>query len=307
MAVTRWRIGRLVLLTTLAAGLPTLDAAACVDGNGCNQAWHNGLCISGVCKCDPGWTGATCSRLNLGPTPESTNDGGRVYPPRESNTSRSVLIANCQLDFCQPSTAACSAGRSDPPVMPAHPSPTVSSTLHGVYTPRDQIMPPFAHNAMPHTMPGGVITIWHVGSGTPNTNKPFIANCTNGTTPLPKGPEQAGDHSSGPWASGGSSTSKPYAVPTANSPGGPWTSTGITFADGQAHGLSNPSPVVLPNGTTYLVTRGSAMRNSPGEFKILVAPHWSGPYRPANGNWTTPEVVPEVDHGCEDGFLFADP
>ena len=28
---------------------------------GCTPSCQNGVCLSGVCQCDPGWTGSTCS------------------------------------------------------------------------------------------------------------------------------------------------------------------------------------------------------------------------------------------------------
>ena len=48
----------------LLAGV-TLATACTTDAN----CWGNGECVSGVCKCDAGWIGTNCTRLDLRPAP----------------------------------------------------------------------------------------------------------------------------------------------------------------------------------------------------------------------------------------------
>jgi hypothetical protein len=169
----------------------------------------------------------------------------------------------------------------------------VSDTVDGIYAPLETVMGAWSHNALPWVAPDGTITVWHIGNDTHlRPHGPEHTGCANGTTPVHTPPGTALSPGSGLAGSGQPqralvAASRPILVsevPYSSSPSGPWKRMPITCATPSGTPptgpcpIDNPTPVSFPNGTTLLAHRA---RNG---FGVLVAPHWSGPYRNvANG------------------------
>ena len=168
--------------------------------------------------------------------------------------------------------------------------------MDGEYVPQETVLPSWAHNAMPWVTPDGDITIWHIGNG--SEARPPKSGCTNGTTPLH--PEQA-------RGQGRTFAPAPIStIPFSANPAGPWKLMSISCETAAGQGpcpIDNPTPLSLTaNGTTLLAHRARQ------GFSILVAPHWTGPYKnvaAGDSNLNTTNVhTPDDEYSCEDGFLF---
>lgn len=250
----------------------------------------NGQCAATVCRCDPGWRGADCGVLNLGPTQSNTVGSGQIYPALGSNTSSwggGIVFRDGQYHLYVSEMANhCGLATWGTNSFVRH---AVSETVDGMYRPAETVIEAWAHNAMPWVTPDGDIAVWHIGNG--NESKPLVSGCTNGTTPAKSGAraqEGLGRRVGTPVPVA--------AVPYSSNPAGPWRWMNLTCtASDGTNGvctLDNPTPVTLPNGTTLLAHRAHG-------FGILAAPHWGGPYREV-----TDVPPPEDEFSCEDGFLF---
>ena len=275
-------------------------AAPCISALDCSL---NGECHDGECKCSLGWTGKACGVLNLAPTPPGSSTN--IYPAPASNMSswgggvvfrdgKYHLYVSEMMNHCGLSTWATNS-------LIRH---AVSDTVDGVYAPREAVLSAWGHNAMPWVTPEGYVAVWHIGNGSHSSRGPPKTGCSNGTTPLnvTENSEETDFVSLSESASLVPPLRQiPYSVSGA---GGPWKMMEITCENASApHAavpcqIDNPTPWSFRNGTTLLAHRGAAS----GGFNLLVAPHWSGPYRPLAQMITTPPDETE----CEDGFLFGD-
>lgn len=255
---------------------------------------------SSSCKCDPGWAGSDCGALNLGPTADSAVGAGRIYPPSTSKTSSwggGVVQRGGKFHlYVSEMSEHCGLGTWSTNSFIRH---AEADTVDGPYTPRDPpVLGAWAHNAMPWVTPGGEISVWHIGDGT--AHRQPKTGCTNGTTPVGDDVAAAGGHSTHAEAPAPISR-----IPYSSNPDGPWKMMSITCTSAAGTTrpcpIDNPTPVALPNGTTLLAHRAR------GGFGLLVAPHWSGPYRNVASGLdlnSTNIPTPEDEYSCEDGFLF---
>lgn len=284
------------LFAVAAAAAVVSSCAACTTDTDCSL---NGFCRGGSCDCDPGWQGGDCGLLKLAPTGYNPHGSGRVYPAASSNTSSwggGVVHRDGMYHLYTSEMAGrCGLASWATNSFIRH---AVSPTVDGVYAPRETVLPAWSHNAMPWVTPDGYVSIWHIGNG--SLPRPERTGCQNGTTPAGPGPHAAGEVPR---------VGKPAPIsqiPYASSPGGPWRAMSLTCTTPTGPGpcpIDNPTPVAMRNGTTLLAHRAR------GGFGILVAPHWSGPYRNVAAGLSlnsTNVPAPKDEYSCEDGFLFLD-
>ena len=283
---------KLLLLAASSTGRAALSFTCTGDMN-CSL---NGRCQNGACACDPGWRGVDCGVLNLGPVPDRPKVGsGQIYPLPMANTSSwgggvvfrdgkyhlyvSEMANHCGLKTWQTNSFIRHAA---------------ADAVDGPYVPQGTVVRAWSHNAMPWVTPDGYIAVWHIGNGVLPSGRNLTTGCVNGTTPV---------HPSNPRAISTTSLAPVHQIPYSSSPNGPWKMMNLTCAqDGGRTGpctIDNPTPVSLANGTTLLAHRKRGPATGP-QFGILVAPHWSGPYRNLSS------IPPPGDEpgGCEDGFLL---
>jgi hypothetical protein len=146
-----------------------------------------------------------------------------------------------------------------------------NAALSGPYLPREVVLPYFAHNAMPHTLPNGTVVVYHVGLGTPRgVNGTHFTNCKGGVTPQADANFTTAPLK--PWAP------LPYSDDAANDRNWTWRYANMTVASapgtdslgGDGH-IGNLGPLTFPNGTTLLsyTIRGGAFKQS---FGLAVGP-----------------------------------
>ena len=291
--------------------LPPSSVTACVsDLLDCSL---NGRCNCAQrcrCICSPGWRGPDCGVLNLGPTGDSPFPGGtgRIYPAPGANTSSwggGVVFRDGWYHLYVSEMAGhCGLATWGTNSFIRH---AISDTVDGIFTPQETVLPTWGHNAMPWVTPEGDITVWHIGNGT--RSHPEHTGCSNGTTPLARSAAARAARATGTRSPQPLGDPPPIAhVPYSANPGGPWKRMPITCVlhGGGGNGpcpIDNPTPVAYANGTTLVAHRAR------GGFGVLVAPHWSGPYRNVihgqDLNYTNIRV-PDDEYSCEDGFLFRD-
>ena len=150
----------------------------------------NGVCTSNAsCVCDPGWIGANCSRLNLGPAPPGGAFG--VAPSPFSSPSR--WGGNALLD---PETKLWHLFSTEIPGVGCglHDWQGGSTVIHstasnvlGPFTRRDLALPHDAHNPQAIRMPDGKWYIFHIGTAEGKGNLPVCdeSHDTSGFPPWP--------------------------------------------------------------------------------------------------------------------------
>lgn len=301
----------MITTVTLAAAAATAAAAGAAMGAACASDMDcslNGLCRhqQGVCCCDAGWESDDCGVLKLGRTLDNAIGSGRIYPPPASNTSSwgggVVEYGGKYHLYVSEMAGHCGLGTWATNSFIRH---ATADTVDGIYTPQETVLETWSHNAMPWVTPEGYVSVWHIGNGT--ALRPEKTGCNNGTTPLRTVAQSSRALShAGPVASADriGAPAPVQRVPYSLHPGGAWKTMEITCDTGAAGlgpcPIDNPTPLAFNNRTTLLAHR------TRGGFGILVAPHWSGPYKNvAGGNLSSTNVPsPDDEFSCEDGFLF---
>ena len=150
----------------------------------------NGVCErNSSCVCDPGWIGADCSRLNLGPAPPGGALG--VGPTPFSSPSR--WGGNALLD---PETKLWHLFSTEIPGVGCglHDWQGGSTVIHstasnvlGPFTRRDLALPQDAHNPQAIRMPDGKWYIFHIGTAEGKGNLPVCdeSHDSSGFPPWP--------------------------------------------------------------------------------------------------------------------------
>lgn len=282
----------------------------------------------GTCKCDPWFTGLTCALLNFQP-PESDQQGlchtgfdsyfswgGRAIPapqnaggaPQKWHLYASFMCNHASLESW---TTVSSSGHfvSDSPVGPFEWSP--EQCEGDVCTPA---IIPWSHNtvALENTdaVPSAQWQIWHIGDGVVNAS--VFSPCFN------KSQVGAVDHVAGVATAAAASATIPLNpgqmvyVATSATPSGPWSRAfknrplRIKYDEGGAwpQSATNPSPLVLPNGSIRLYFTSPDKANPCGlvDNCIGVAQSnegWEGPFLPFAHHLTNLE--------SEDPNVFVDP
>ena len=180
---------RLVILTTTLL----LSRAACTTDDDCSL---NGVCTSGTCLCDDGWTtyddlkdgGPNCGQLDLLPAPSDTSfhgldvnksswGGSVLHLPASGGGKRWAMFAaemtrGCTLRHWTTNSEVVIA-TSDNPLGP--------------YTEAFQIIPPWAHNPEAIETSGEVV-VFTLGDGVPVHGPEFPCDDPGAPTPAPPPP-----------------------------------------------------------------------------------------------------------------------
>lgn len=232
----------------------------------------NGVFVGGACKCDIGWTGPSCGKLDLDPNPVvaygygSPNDpttsswggGPPVYDPVKKNYH---LFVTEIADHCGMGTWA----RMSQAVH------GVSSTPEGPYTRLEVAIPTQTHNTYyAYSAPDKTHLIYSIfGGESPASCNPPFPNCTDGSTPGGQGGVRPRV-----WSPGNECPNKASGahIHYSKSLDGPWLSAGPLETNakgcvgplGLGCGSSNPAPWILPNGTVLMIGRSKDATREPG-------------------------------------------
>ena len=245
-----------------------------------NGAWDGAACV-----CQPAWRGPTCSQLALLPMEPSRVTG--AYRPAGGGTSWGANVARSEDGvwhmFAAEMKANCTLTSWIPNSQVVHAVST--NGPEGPFTFRKVLFDTFHHNPrlVRHPVDGKWLLFMIGGS---HAGTAGAKNC-----------------SAIPPAEGELLDTR-IVVSRANSLNGPWsTPTGPLLARGKVtewdYVVTNPSPIILDNGTTLLYFRGTpkywgqgrsdaggyfAVNNDEGPLDlpesvgVARAPHWSGPY-----------------------------
>ena len=214
---------------------------------------------SGACACSPGWAGANCSELSLLPAvafqsqtyfhPASaagnfTDNSWGISVSRDDNGKlwhgfMTELEGNCSLSSYSVASRI---------LHLVAPSPQGPWTVDGV------ALAAFAHNPQVVRDIDGAWLHFHIGLQQPPACNPV---CVGGKSPNTTGcnPSDKNSHGTG--------------VARAVSPYGPWERVPYILPNNE----TNPSAVVLPNGTILVTARRWL-----GGVPIYMANSWAGPY-----------------------------
>ena len=185
----------LVVLLTAAHGASIpLSCPATANGT-CTTNIHcslNGMCVSGACVCDAGWTGACCGQLNLAPVDYAATGGGYRHP--NTSTWGGNIIRNASsgaysmwIAEMKPKSAdgSGSCGLSTWASNSQITHVMSASALGGPYLRQEVAVYEWSHNPIVRQAPDGTLVMWHIGGGGGSANstlpKGFCA--ANGTSP----------------------------------------------------------------------------------------------------------------------------
>jgi len=311
----------------LALFLFIFDATACTSNWDCAL---NGVCTSGSCACDAPWIdgpGGPCTALDMLPAPISSCGPACAYhgnttdlsghPVNSSTWGARVLrtpdgsyrmAVNEYVYGCGLNT-----WRSNSQI-----AWTTSSTPMGPFTKLGVAVDAWATNPTVFAVPAtGELVVVTCGDGypcalgaasTPSNNTP---TCNNGMRCACVGPPAGSCHYVQPSANATSVFHFAPSLTAADAGPFPWAplnATLINFTLGQwIPSLVNPSPLILPNGTTLIMVHSAGTGGGgPVILRSVVGgtAGWRGPYE---------VMVTSQDHrwngsaaGTEDPFLWVD-
>lgn len=240
--------------------------STCVTGADC--AGYNGACIDNRCVCTPGWQGITCAEVSFVPGAQRAyneslwtwggsivrDDDGRVHMFSSEMTNHCGIMHYCSNSRVIHLTADHPLGpyaRRGVALEPRPPPAWDSGAVHGPTI---------------HRLSDGSWALYYMG--TSNTWDPKNGSHPNCT--LAADPQQ------------GSRATRRIGIATAASPFGPWTRRDAPIFGPGTHGtewdwsdVSNPTPVLLPNGSTLLLYKGRGHVQAMG---AAVAADFDGPF-----------------------------
>jgi hypothetical protein len=170
----------------------------------------------------------------------------------------------------------------------------------GPYARKDVAVPPFAHNPKVVQAPDGTWLMYTIGVPVDASK---LANCSTDTVTGAKLLQraEAGKSNAAPSPPGRTPGNLESNVTlfTARSIAGPWTRFGVVLGpDWEGtwdEDTSNPSPLVLPNGTVLLMYRGCVVGGGGCHSEyigIASASNWRGPYAPPPPSLSTSRCSP---------------
>ena len=268
---------------SLIAGATTLSfIRACSTDDDCSL---NGLCLpnpstnaTSACRCDPGWFGDDCGRLDLAPATRFTgfNNTNFTSPSHYSNRGNSSWGGQIIQDRDNPKlfhliydqfAHGCGLSGWRPTSFIARAESTKGP--QGPYTWKQNVTGSFSHNAYVYWSPGDEkYLLWRIGVDIPD-------------------PTQCGGINKAQWPNN-------ISVSSAPSIRGPWSPFRI-LVNG-----TNPAPAPLwTNGNP---TRETVLAAE--DFNIFTAPTFEGPYNKIHSApWNTSDSNP---YWAEDPFLWRD-
>ena len=249
---------------------------ACKNSNlGCSL---NGICdlSTNTCNCDPAWKGTTCSELNLLPLEPKRVLNGAYRPGKRTSWGANVLYSkedNKFHMFVAEMKGDCTLTSWIPNSQVVH---AISSSLEGPYEFQNVLFDTFHHNPRLIQNPNdGSYLLFMIG-GNHSSTSGEPGNCSS----IPPAVGELLDTN--------------IVVARATSLNGPWTvPQGPLIKRGKVNEwdyvVTNPTPIILPNGTALLYYRGTpkywqddsdvdSPLDLPESVGVARAPHWSGPY-----------------------------
>lgn len=293
------------LLAATTSASPGDADVPCTTDEDCSL---NGVCTTGYCVCDPGWTthpfglngsmSPGCGYLDFDPSPittcgpacafhggaggidtKTTSWGGSVHlNPADGKywMFAAEMARHCTLSTWTTNSQVVSA---------------VSDTPLGPFVRQGVAIPPWSHNPQAVIAPDGTWVIFTLGPGLGHTKE---VDCEH--TPAATAAATGMQAPVGPVN---------FTLHTAPSPTGPWTATTLSpigWNDSwtlQNPGNWNPAPVFLADGSLRVMAH-TDWDPWAGEV-ILEAPHWKGPYTVRGG-----DEIDHCDYCEEDPFMWQD-
>ena len=267
---------------SLAASVQCVFASSCSTAFDCQL---NGECSNGVCICDAAWTGPQCGVLDVEQGTVAYGNGAATSPLTSSwGGGPPVADANGLYHlFVSEIAAHCGMSTWARMSFAAH---TVSSSPVGPFTrlagEAGIVIGTFVHNTF-YARAGGLHLLYHIGDGQNNASCNPYWTCSNGTTPGGHGLRPPSPWPAGPCPPSNGGTQVHYST----SLSGPWLSFGpVTLGPGGPGSISNPAPLVLENGTVYLMGRTKDSVAPPiaaHNIWLFRAPQWNATYEFVNG------------------------
>ena len=239
-----------------------------------NGAWDSG---ASRCSCRPAWKGPACGELDLLPlSPERAEQG--AYRPDGKRTSWGANVLRSEEDglyhmFVAEMKGECTLTSWIPNSQVVH---ATATTPRGPFTFKEVLFDTFHHNPRLVKNPeDGSFLLFMIGG--PHRGTSGKENCSD----IPPGQGELLDTRI--LVSRATSLNGPWSAPI-----GPLVERGSE--DEWDYVVTNPSPVILPNGTTLLYFRGTpkywhdvsrgeeSALDLPESVGVARAPHWSGPY-----------------------------
>eukprot|EP00040_Diaphanoeca_grandis_P002487 m.21872 g.21872 ORF g.21872 m.21872 type:complete len:499 (+) comp13590_c0_seq1:256-1752(+) len=221
------------------------------------------LNASGGCVCDAGWIGANCGQLNLDPAPtlsqQVTPNAAMTLNNTVANSTWGISVVGfvdgAYHGYMTEIANACELGDYGTASQVIHmsaPSPLGPWTRVGV------ALAGFAHNPQAFLAPNGSVVLFHIGAELPPG---CLLNCTTGAGPRPPScPALTHD----------------ISVAVADSVNGPFR----RFPYFLQRKLTNPSAMLLENGTVVLVGRRATLSQQPTYIGNI--DHIEGPWTAVN-------------------------
>jgi hypothetical protein len=149
----------------------------------------NGVCTSGVCVCDGGWTGHCCGQLDLAPVDFAATNGGYREPLTSTwggNVVQNGSTYHMWIAEMTPAhadgTGSCGLTTWSSNSQITHVS---SYALAGPYAREEVAVTAWSHNPIVRRMPDSTYVLFHIGDGgAPANATPPKGFCAlNGTSP----------------------------------------------------------------------------------------------------------------------------
>jgi hypothetical protein len=308
------------VLVTLVSAVAAISASTAGRWGGCDSDLDcslNGDCNSdGKCICDSAWTGPACAQLNLGKAPttpalyrDNTSTWGLSIIQDEDGNYHGFAAAfygHCGLDSWQSNSLLWHVRSTSAT------GPFVNETV--VAAANDET-PYFRHNpTIVLHKPTNTFVLSHIGCGN-GTIQTRFSNCSGGFTP---GQATLSDETANSERSVGVGPCGGYNsnALVSTSIDGPWKQVGLTEPPPGApwpNSEDNPSPLVLPNGTVWIMFRSyNGTHGSPTHSVIGIArsqgsswsDNYTSPTHPILGSGANGDAAPYAQ--LEDPFFWKD-
>ncbi|GMH50982.1 hypothetical protein TL16_g00918 [Triparma laevis f. inornata] len=276
-------------LTSLLTLTTILTSSACASSKDCGL---NGDCLESICSCDPAWTGPTCTTLNLIPLSSTSADNGVYKHDTSTSWGANVLFSsedNLYHMYVSEMKNNCTLTSWIPNSQITH---AVSKELTGPFEFKETLFDTFHHNPrLTYDPSTKQYLLFMIGGDLSSTS-----DCSGI-------PDSQGElYDTRIIYSSSKSLNGPWSIPSE-----PLIERG--GEDEWDYVVTNPSPIIHEDGTTYLYYRGTpkywdddiALRGElPESVGVAVADNFWGPY-------SKPFDSPILSYMNEDPFAWLDP
>eukprot|EP00045_Choanoeca_perplexa_P019377 m.309 g.309 ORF g.309 m.309 type:complete len:385 (-) comp391_c0_seq1:7-1161(-) len=239
------------------------------------QCSLNGDCsANSLCQCDDGWTGDSCDILNLAVGNSSYGYHNTTHGNGASWGGRAIFDNSTQLWhlFAAEMALGCDLNHygSNSQIIRA-----VSRDPWGPFTKVEVVIHAFAHNPTVQRLRDGRYLLAYIGSPAQPVN------CSNTSTSATSATSDTA-RAKGSAQRGVLTSNTMFAL--ASRIEGPWRQFPINFTNVSGSTVldcsqTNPSPVILDNGTVVLAITAGFCHNHIEQVAIAVAPSLAGPFR----------------------------